>query len=210
MNTKTVVAIVAVSLALLVAASMYLFPTVFFESAKAKAYALQLAKEKGFGDYEVKAEHSQGGGQYSFVFMPKQTQWAITMVVLIDGREKRLVHMSARSTAASPPSPVIAQAPTQPSGVIVRRSTALPRFEAISTASASEPDSSVAIAPVTAEKAAGLRNWTSANGKFSLRARLVSSSGGYVTLIDERGKERKVVLEKLSAADRDFVREQNR
>ena len=51
----------------------------------------------------------------------------------------------------------------------------------------------------------GVAKWTSANGKFSIEARLKSIAGENVLLVDKSGKTVRVPLEKLSDADREYV-----
>ncbi|HMO85935.1 MAG TPA: SHD1 domain-containing protein, partial [Lacipirellulaceae bacterium] len=53
--------------------------------------------------------------------------------------------------------------------------------------------------------AAGFRTWTSANGKFSADAKLVSFANGIVTIENRDGKQIKVAQDKLSGADREFI-----
>ena len=49
------------------------------------------------------------------------------------------------------------------------------------------------------------REWNSANGKFRREARIVSYTNGILTLEYRNGKRGKVLLEKLSKADREFI-----
>jgi hypothetical protein len=52
-----------------------------------------------------------------------------------------------------------------------------------------------------------LRNWTSADGQFTTRARLLSVNGDGVVLLDEGGEELNVPLQKLCAEDRKYIEE---
>ena len=52
-----------------------------------------------------------------------------------------------------------------------------------------------------------LRTWTSAGGSHKITARLIKVAGNVVHLRGENGRTFDVPLEKLSAADRKFVRE---
>lgn len=52
-----------------------------------------------------------------------------------------------------------------------------------------------------------LRTWTSAGGSHKITARLIRVAGNMVHLKGENGRTFDVPLEKLSAADRKFVRE---
>lgn len=56
--------------------------------------------------------------------------------------------------------------------------------------------------------AAQVREWTDDTGKFKVRATLVQVADGKVTLRKEDGKEIVVSLARLSAADRDFLKQQ--
>jgi hypothetical protein len=59
-----------------------------------------------------------------------------------------------------------------------------------------------------ANAAAQVREWTDDTGKFKVRATLVQVADGKVTLRKEDGKEIVVSLVRLSAADRDFLKQQ--
>ena len=54
---------------------------------------------------------------------------------------------------------------------------------------------------------AKLREWTSSDGKFKIKAELVRSDAASVTLLRTDGQEVTVPLDKLSAADRKFLAE---
>ncbi|MCU0981601.1 MAG: SHD1 domain-containing protein [Pirellulaceae bacterium] len=56
--------------------------------------------------------------------------------------------------------------------------------------------------------AAPVREWTDDTGQFKIRATLVQVADGKVTLRKEDGKEIVVSLARLSAADRDFLKQQ--
>jgi len=62
-----------------------------------------------------------------------------------------------------------------------------------------------AIDPVDAAR---WRTWTSADGRFTVRAKFMHAENGRMTLRREDGKQMVVDLEKLSADDIDFVRNQ--
>ncbi len=57
----------------------------------------------------------------------------------------------------------------------------------------------------TSAEDAKFRTWTSASGKFSIEAAIVSSANGVVTLKNRQGKQITVDLKKLSDADRVFI-----
>jgi S1-C subfamily serine protease len=52
----------------------------------------------------------------------------------------------------------------------------------------------------------GLRTWTSQNGKFRIKAKLISVANGVVTLKTAKGKKIVVDIEKLSDDDQEFIR----
>jgi S1-C subfamily serine protease len=52
----------------------------------------------------------------------------------------------------------------------------------------------------------GYRTWTSRNGKFSIKAKLVKVANGEVTLVSPEGKKITVPIEKLSDKDREFIK----
>ena len=51
------------------------------------------------------------------------------------------------------------------------------------------------------------RTWTDSSGKFSIKAKLVENKNGTVVLENESGKQVKVPLNRMSDADRKFLRE---
>ncbi len=59
--------------------------------------------------------------------------------------------------------------------------------------------------PVQAAEEAKYRTWTSANGKFTVEAKLLSYANGTVTIETHANKKIKVSLKKLSMIDQDFV-----
>jgi len=63
-------------------------------------------------------------------------------------------------------------------------------------------------APVDPVDAARWRTWTSADGRFNLRAKFVQATNGRMTLLREDGKRIVVDLERLCEDDVDFVRKQ--
>jgi hypothetical protein len=60
----------------------------------------------------------------------------------------------------------------------------------------------------TPNVAAQVREWTDDTGKFKVRATLLQVADGNVTLRKENGQEIVVSLARLSAADRDFLKQQ--
>jgi hypothetical protein len=56
-----------------------------------------------------------------------------------------------------------------------------------------------------ASAAPTFRTWTDATGKFSIEAKFVGEDGDAVRLVKQDGKELKVLLAKLSEADRKYV-----
>ncbi len=56
-----------------------------------------------------------------------------------------------------------------------------------------------------AEEDAKFRTWTSASGKYTQEAKIISYANGTITIESRQGKRVKVPLEKLSQADKDFV-----
>jgi hypothetical protein len=61
--------------------------------------------------------------------------------------------------------------------------------------------------PAKPERKEGFRTWTSADGKFTIRARLLRVDGDAAILKKESGKEVKVSLEKFSEEDQNYVQE---
>ncbi len=54
----------------------------------------------------------------------------------------------------------------------------------------------------------GLRTWSDATGTYRLEARLVSVQDNLVRLCNAEGKFFRIAMQKLSAADQQFVRTQ--
>jgi S1-C subfamily serine protease len=53
----------------------------------------------------------------------------------------------------------------------------------------------------------GYRTWTSRNGKFSVKAKMLRVANGSVTLVTRKGKKITVDIEKLSDDDQEFIRD---
>jgi hypothetical protein len=62
--------------------------------------------------------------------------------------------------------------------------------------------------PFGMNRAPGLRTWSDASGQYRLQARLVSVQNNVVRLCDANGKYFRVAIDRLSTADRQFVRSQ--
>lgn len=60
--------------------------------------------------------------------------------------------------------------------------------------------------PITLLAADELRTWSDMSGKFSVKAKLIKEEGGSVFLQTEAGKELKIPVSKLSAADQQFLK----
>lgn len=71
-------------------------------------------------------------------------------------------------------------------------------------ATASSPAPSASPPPA----ATASRTWTDSSGKFTIEAKYISFDGGQVTLQQPDGKQLRLPLDKLSAADRTYVTEQ--
>jgi hypothetical protein len=63
---------------------------------------------------------------------------------------------------------------------------------------------------LAAEEEARFRTWTSANGKFNFDAKLSSMASDTATLTGRDGKIKKVTVDKLSEADREYIQKWKR
>jgi hypothetical protein len=72
-------------------------------------------------------------------------------------------------------------------------------------AKAKEDEAKAKLEVARAVEEAKFRTWTSVNGSFTTKAKLISYSNGVITIETHEGKKIKVPLEKLSKADNAFV-----
>jgi hypothetical protein len=62
--------------------------------------------------------------------------------------------------------------------------------------------------PFGMNRADGLRTWSDSTGQYQLEARLISVRNDVVRLCNAQGKYFRIAIDRLSAADQDFVRSQ--